>query len=169
MTARLFLLTNDLPKFSDKSGGIWDRLRIVAFNEVIRGTSKQDKDLRTKLKKELPGIFNWALEGLYKLWKHEHFPESDISVKIKEQYRLRCNPIQEHLIDTYEVGDRSDDIETQDAFKEYMNHCDQTNTRPVSQVNFVDAVLKQFRGCQKKRKALDGKKLRYFVGLKRRM
>ena len=169
VTARLFLLTNDLPKFSDKSGGIWDRLRIVAFNEVIRGTSKQDKDLRTKLKKELPGIFNWALEGFDKLRKHQYFPESDVGGKIKAQYRLRCNPLKEYLISAYEEGPKYEVISTQKAFNDYRDHCSNTNTHPVAQGKFVDAVKVEFSRVSVKRANLDSTRKMAFHCLKEKV
>ena len=71
--AKLIINTNDMPQIQDTSDGTWDRLITMPFEVRIRGTDKEDKQRVPKLKKELPGIFNWALKGLKRLLKQGHF------------------------------------------------------------------------------------------------
>ncbi|MBF0432570.1 MAG: hypothetical protein HQK83_14895, partial [Fibrobacteria bacterium] len=66
-TAKLVFGTNQVPRFYDKSRGIWRRLLLLPFDIVIPD-EQQDKQLPKHLiQTELPGIFNWALEGLQRL------------------------------------------------------------------------------------------------------
>lgn len=55
--------TNHLPRFHGTDAGIWRRIRLVPFTQRIP-EEKQDMLLPQKLEAELPGILNWALDGL---------------------------------------------------------------------------------------------------------
>ena len=62
---RIVLIANQLPKFLDESGALAARMLMLEFGTSFRG--REDRELRSKLKAELPGIANWALEGLRRL------------------------------------------------------------------------------------------------------
>jgi phage/plasmid-associated DNA primase len=63
--ARLVLVCNQMPKFLDESGALAARQLPLVFGNSFVG--KEDRELRQKLVAELPGIANWALEGLRRL------------------------------------------------------------------------------------------------------
>jgi len=63
ITARLLFTCNQLPLFKDYGGSIGRRLIIIPMDTVIP-EAQRDKSLWGELEDELPGIFNWALEGL---------------------------------------------------------------------------------------------------------
>lgn len=65
LPTRLVMLSNELPKFRDSSGAIATRMLILRMTESF--LNREDKELDTKLTPELPGILNWALEGLDRL------------------------------------------------------------------------------------------------------
>jgi putative DNA primase/helicase len=57
----IWMATNHRPVISGDDGAIWDRIKLVPFHHR---SSNMDKKLGVRLLSELPGIFNWALEGL---------------------------------------------------------------------------------------------------------
>ena len=59
---KLWLASNSLPTVTDTSHGFWRRVQIIELQEKFMGNNA-DLDLVQKLKSELPGILNWALEG----------------------------------------------------------------------------------------------------------
>jgi putative DNA primase/helicase len=59
---KLFLATNHRPKIRGTDNGIWRRIRLVPFNVTIPD-EQQDKELKDKLRNELPGILAWAVRG----------------------------------------------------------------------------------------------------------
>jgi putative DNA primase/helicase len=63
--ARIVMLCNELPYLPDASGAMGNRFVLIRFLECFLG--KEDPDLSCKLIAELPGIFNWAVEGLKRL------------------------------------------------------------------------------------------------------
>lgn len=60
---KLIMATNYKPRIRGTDSGIWRRIRLVPFTQRIP-EEKQDLQLPDKLRAELPGILNWALEGL---------------------------------------------------------------------------------------------------------
>ncbi|MEU9346379.1 phage/plasmid primase, P4 family [Streptomyces sp. NPDC048278] len=65
LPTRLMLLSNELPHFGDSSGVI--ARRFVVLSMTVSWLGKEDTTLTDKLAAEMPGILNWALEGLARL------------------------------------------------------------------------------------------------------
>lgn len=89
--AKLVMTYNTIPDLSDLSQGMLSRPIIVPFRKVIRD-HEQDKGIKAKLAAELPGIFNFALEGWERLEAQNGFTESPLSslalTKVREE---SCN------------------------------------------------------------------------------
>jgi putative DNA primase/helicase len=69
LTARLHILSNELPRFSDSSGAIIGRLVVLVTKKSWLG--RENHELENELQPELPGILNWALEGIERLVKNK--------------------------------------------------------------------------------------------------
>ncbi|MGW4689349.1 DNA primase family protein [Streptomyces sp. NPDC004244] len=65
LPTRLMILTNELPHFGDSSGVI--ARRFIVLNMTVSWLGKEDTSLDGKLAAEMPGILNWALDGLARL------------------------------------------------------------------------------------------------------
>ena len=62
---KLWFASNTKPMITERNKGAWRRVCMIPFTVSIP-PEMQDPDLEDKLLKELPGIFNWALDGLKK-------------------------------------------------------------------------------------------------------
>lgn len=95
--AKHVIITNKLPAINDLTSATYNRLLVIQFNKVI-AKEKQDRMLTQKLKNELAGVLNWALQGALDLVEHNgqfvEIPESSILV---EEYRRRENEINAFL------------------------------------------------------------------------
>lgn len=58
----IWLAANHKPTVKGQDDGIWRRIKVVPF-EVAIPPEDQDPDLVKKLKRELPGILAWAVQG----------------------------------------------------------------------------------------------------------
>lgn len=65
LPTRLMILSNELPYFGDASGVI--ARRFVVLNMTVSWLGKEDPTLSDRLVAEMPGILNWALDGLARL------------------------------------------------------------------------------------------------------
>ena len=59
---RILLATNSLPQINNTDHGIWHRIQAISFNCTFTA-EQQDKDIGSKLIKELPAILNWLIQG----------------------------------------------------------------------------------------------------------
>jgi putative DNA primase/helicase len=77
-TAKLWCRANEKPAAYDPSNGFWRRVRLLPFEHSIPDRH-QDKQLRHKLlsQDELPGILNWALEGLAQWHRRGRLPKEE--------------------------------------------------------------------------------------------
>lgn len=60
--ARIVIVSNEVPALADASQAIVSRFIFLKFNQSFLG--REDQALTSKLTAELPGILNWALDGL---------------------------------------------------------------------------------------------------------
>lgn len=71
LPTRLLILSNELPRFRDSSAAIAGRMLILQMHRSFLG--REDRGLDQRLTAELPGILNWALEGLDRLARTGRF------------------------------------------------------------------------------------------------
>lgn len=101
-TVKLILAMNNLPSTRDKSNGFYRRLSILKFN-VTFSEANRDENLKVKLRKELPGIFLWAIEGLKRLRKNKFkFSYCESMEQALEEYKTEQNPMIEFFEDSIE-------------------------------------------------------------------
>ncbi|AIU92215.1 Hypothetical protein Cul05146_1656 [Corynebacterium ulcerans] len=110
LNTRLMLVSNEVPRLPDSSGAILNRfitIRLVrSFTEA-----EQDKHLKERLLKELPGIFNWALLGLDRLHQQGQFTTPDSSDDLATAFSELTEPLQVFIdeCDGFEItGDERD-------------------------------------------------------------
>jgi putative DNA primase/helicase len=107
LPTRLVIVSNELPKFSDSSGAIAGRMLILKMTKSFLGS--EDRGLDARIKPELPGILNWALEGLDRLTRTGRFtvPASsedaknlmmDLSSPVSAFVRERCVQRPDHSV-----------------------------------------------------------------------
>lgn len=83
--AKLLFNCNKLPVAAEQTHAFFRRFLIIPFNKTIPD-EEQDIELAKKIiVTELPGIFNWVLNGLRRLLQQKHFTFSRV---VKEQVEL---------------------------------------------------------------------------------
>jgi len=73
LSTRFLVISNELPRFGDASGAIANRFVFLNLTESWLG--RENTALTDELLHELPGILNWALEGLARLTAAGRFTE----------------------------------------------------------------------------------------------
>ena len=141
--ARCVFATNYLPYFSDRSGAIRDRLRIIPFNHVFRNTDQQNPHLTEELMEELPGILNWALSGLVKLRDLKIFPPCEEGQQVLEEHLADCDHEGTFLRDETEANaDRY--LGSRETYHAYREWAKDHGYNPVGDKKFREAVLRVY-------------------------
>ncbi|OQB05741.1 MAG: DNA primase TraC [bacterium ADurb.Bin212] len=87
-TARLFFASNSDPVFRDNSFGLQERLVIIPFSKTytddIIDPFLSDRLVST----EIPGVINWAINGLCRLLERGHLPKVNVSTQAKEAFKM---------------------------------------------------------------------------------
>lgn len=73
LPTRFLIISNELPRFGDASGAIASRFVMLTLERSWLG--RENTHLTGELLSELPGILNWALDGLDRLQTRGHFIE----------------------------------------------------------------------------------------------
>ncbi|MFH1680732.1 MAG: phage/plasmid primase, P4 family [Candidatus Eisenbacteria bacterium] len=162
-TARLTFATNTRPRFNDRSEGVWRRLVLVPFTVSIP-PERQDRELGDKLIGELPGIFNWAVQGLQRLRERGHFVEPESSLKAKEDYRRETNPARVFLEEKCEVDPRHS-VAKETLYQKYHCWAETNGYRPLGLAQFAKEVHRYDPSIRCTRPRLDGKRTQIFEGI----
>ena len=156
--ARMVFATNTMPFFTDRSAGVWDRVRIIPFNHVFRGTAQQNPNLSSELLAELPGVFNWALRGLAKLRTLQTFPECPEGEVLKAEHRDGCDHERAFLLEYTEAAP-GNWVSTDKLYKQYREWVENNGYRPVGAANFKRAVKLVYPRSYEDRKQTQDRKI----------
>jgi P4 family phage/plasmid primase-like protien len=96
LTAKHVISTNVLPRFHDRSNGIWRRVQLLPFEHVVP-PDRRDPRLKEALRAELPAIAAWALAGLERLLRQGRFTRSEHADRLLAEYRRESDPVAQFL------------------------------------------------------------------------
>lgn len=71
LPTRFVMLSNELPRFTDSSGAIATRMLILQLTKSF--LNREDRTIESRLLPDMPGILNWALDGLDRLIANGRF------------------------------------------------------------------------------------------------
>lgn len=163
--ARCVFATNSLPTFTDRSSGVWDRLRVVPFDVRFRGTEKQNPHLKEEIvAAELPGVFLWAVEGLAMLRKLRQFPRGPRGAEIEARHRADCDHERTFLLDGYAVRNGAF-TESQGIYSAYRTFCADSGYRAKGASNFSAEVRRVFPSVLDERRMVAGARVRGYLNL----
>jgi len=120
-THTMWLFGNHKPLISGTDDGIWRRLRLIKFAKQFT-EEERDDHLKDKLYNELPGVFNWALEGLDKWVANGKKLGLPNSVKRETlNYRGEMDIIKAFLQErcNQDVNDTCSNMELRDAYQDW--------------------------------------------------
>lgn len=90
-THSIVMVTNHRPVITGKDEGIWRRLRLVPFDEVIP-PEERDADLPAKLRTEAAGVLRWLVEG-YRSYLERGLDEPAAVTEATERFRKDADHI----------------------------------------------------------------------------
>ena len=105
MRCKLLFLLNQLPTTKDTSHGFYRRLVLIPFDRIFT-PEEQDRGLLEKLYAELPGILNFAMEGLQRLRQQQYQLSSAKRIDdALEKYKKNHHPVLQFFVDALQVDE----------------------------------------------------------------
>ncbi len=167
-TAKIMILTNHLPAFTDTSNGIWRRLLVAPFDYVVPDDKKIEGFANKIIETEMSGVLAWALAGARRLMKYGFIvPEKCKEVAVV--HRLESVPeiqfMQENIevCDPDEVWGRYSCSQFREAYEKF---CKQQGTLPKGMRNLLKTIRKLFPLCERKRGRSDGELGYFYYGIR---
>lgn len=153
-TARLVLATNNRPRFSDRSGGLWRRMILMPFRVTIGENDParvrgMDKPKWWEESGELPGMLNWALAGLDRLRHQGHFTLSRVCEEALAEYRTENNPARMFLTEGYEAKDGCVTL-CGVLFEAYRDWCNVRGYSPLADRSFGKEIRRVFTKVERR-------------------
>lgn len=100
---KIVMSTNNIPEFNDPSGALVNRMLVFPFYKSFAG--KEDYTLGARLKVEVAGVTQWAIEGLRRLRANGgRFTESKLGLLEKEEIRKDMSPLAEFVESSCELN-----------------------------------------------------------------
>lgn len=155
---KLWLASNSLPTVTDTSLGFWRRVQIIKLFEIFIG-DKADLDLVHKLKGELPGILNWAVDGFKQYAKTGLNPPKKVTNAVDE-YKSDSDIVAK-FVDECIIESINDVVTAKYLYQCFSKWYDENYAgKPISQIMFG----KRMRTIGHKSEKIGGAKK--YIGIK---
>ena len=165
--AKIIMACNDLPRSADMSHGMLRRLLIVPFDAVF-DKSNRDIHIVSKLKDELSGIFNLAMEGFIRFDKQGGFTESATVEKEVSDYVSENDTVQNFVVDMCLIKEDIN-VPMSNTYTAYSFYCDNGNLKPLNKIMFGKRLTKLLTNLYKKdmtsRATVGSKRVRVYKGI----
>ena len=137
---KLWLSANNLPIVTDTSEGLWRRIMAIPFHQKFYNRREQKDnrilDLKERLERELPGIFNWALVGLQRLLERGKFQLAPQIRKLTDDYRHESNQVEMWLDEEcYAIDNQSTAVNS--LYANYTNWSQTNGFKRMSRTSFI--------------------------------
>lgn len=134
---KLFIAGNHKPRISGGEYGIWRRIKLIPFNYRFE-ESERIRDYDDVLSQELPGILNWALEGL-KLYHEQGISEPEAVREATKEYKDESDILKEFIDDNCCTGNTCK-VQFGELYKEYFKWAESSHVKAISKRSFKDAL-----------------------------
>jgi putative DNA primase/helicase len=144
---KLLLVTNHRPRIAETTNAIWRRVVLVPFNVIIP-VAERDRQLRSKLRAEAPGILTWAVRGCLE-WQRDGLKVPLEILAATEEYRAEEDELAPFFSECceFEAGARTS---SKDLARAYGDWC-RKNGADARRMNDVAAGLRA-RQCERDKK-----------------
>lgn len=154
---KIWMATNYKPIVQNNDSAIWERLVVIPMDNVVPA-SEADMNLTDKLKAEIDGILNWAIEGYYKYLDHGLRKSEPEAIKEQRKSYHEENDTVGSFIEECCILDSQASVKSSDIWNAYKIWCEGNGEHAGSQRKLSIELGKRFDRESRR----DGN---YFLGL----
>lgn len=127
---KLWLMANLKPNVAETNHGFWRRVKLIPFGYTVP-EDKKDKDLKHKLRAELPGVLTWALSGC-RAWQRSGLGAPAAVQEATQEYREEMDLVGRFVAEKCFVHSAAKSGSTA-IYEEFKRWCSETGEREKSQ------------------------------------
>lgn len=133
----IFLYSNHLPQVRQTDSGTTDRLRVVPFDQRIRGTAGEVKDYEGYLIRNAGKyILHWIIQGAVMFLKAGGVLPEPAAVKdLSEKYVQEFDSIG-NFLEEYTIAQPGGYVQSRVLYRQYEAYCKDRGERPRSETRF---------------------------------
>ncbi|MCG8503673.1 MAG: phage/plasmid primase, P4 family [Sphingomonadales bacterium] len=163
LNTRFLIVSNEVLQLKDTSDALGSRMIVIVTRQSFLG--REDKGLTDKLREELPGILNWALDGLDRLKSRGHFVQPrSCKAEVMQMHKL-TSPVK-WFLDTEVVKGPGHRVRKDRFWEAFISwtldeglHFSGRKEHFIKDLNSAGARFKQSRPRE------DGRRVAYLNGL----
>lgn len=162
LPTRFVIVSNELPRFGDASGAIARRFAVL--NATTSFLGRENPNLTSELLEELPGILNWALDGLERIAATNTFTEPASSRDTVVMLQDLVSPIAAFI---REVCERTGDVDCDVLYQVWCQWAEDNGHHATSVQRFrrdLHAAVPNLR-TMRPRAGTDNRRPRRYVGI----
>lgn len=165
LAARVVIMTNEMPRLGDASGALAGRFILISMRQSFYG--KEDLGLTSRLLREMPGIFRWALEGRDRLKARGYFVQPSSAQDDADDLADANSAISVFVEETMEHGAEFT-VSRDDAYEAWRTWCGQNGRTHIgTKQSFGGQLRDAFPNVGDWRpRAEDGARVREFTSIR---
>lgn len=131
LDAKITLVANDLPDFSDGADALINRYLILNFEKSFAG--QEDFTLDSRLSEELPGVLAWGLVGLKSLYERGGFAQPKSAKQYQSDIAAVNNPVSVFLESMIELDPgHTFGVLSNDLYSQFLYFCKKSGYQGMS-------------------------------------
>lgn len=132
--------SNEMFSNPEITEGFFRRLLVIPFSVTIPEEQRNPHLAKTIIAEELPGIFNWVLEGLQRLLSQNGFTKSETVENFLKNYQLQSDSVQQFIEEEGYRKCPDNGILLCELYPEYRLFCSDNGNQPLAKKKFNERL-----------------------------
>lgn len=160
--SKLIFAANELPEVNDKTLAFWRRWKLIPFEVDLTG--RADPRLPGRLRAELPGVLNWALEGLRRLREAHGFPHGGTADDLYERWKRHSDPLYWFVHERVRVNPK-EWVEKDALYQAYADFCEEHSLAAKKRETVARDLPSHLPSVRSERKRQGDRRIHAWVGI----
>ncbi len=152
LSIRFVLIANKMQDLRDSTGALASRFNILVTTQTFLG--REDHHLGDRLLTELPGIFNWAMDGLARLRKRGYIKDHPAGIDARDEFEQMSSPMKAFIEDWCVVHD-SAVVPVDILWMAHKNWAAENGTKNYSKRKFIVELKGACGSVKRARRRID--------------
>jgi putative DNA primase/helicase len=140
--AKLIFNTNELPKEVENNPAFFRRFIILSFDQTIPEAERDPEMAQKIINSELPGVFNWIIEGMKRLLDQKAFSDSPKSQRALEDYKRQSDSVAMMIAEINYHPGYNKSITLKKSYEYYKTYCADSGFKPCAINRYSDRLRK---------------------------